>query len=130
MVRHFGLPVSFGILGRNWQPRIRFAGTYDDRWLNSAFPFLPEDFDDRYFQSAPADQQIPFLQGGETVRCINMTPGGKFAFTVPKVEVPIVFRFRDREVRVEPNLDTLIIEPDQAPDSCSPGEQPCQLGGN
>ena len=31
-------------------------------------PLLPDDFDDRYFQFAPADQQAPaFLRGGEPV---------------------------------------------------------------
>jgi hypothetical protein len=106
-------PVGFGILGRNWEPRIKHAGTYDEQWQNARFPFLPEDFDDLYFQSAPADQQVPYLQGGEVVRCINMTPQGRFVCTVPKVEFPVTFRFRDREERGEPNLDALIVEPDQ-----------------
>ena len=106
-------PVGFGTLGRNWEPRIKHAGTYDDRWLNERFPFLPDDFDDLYFQSAPADQQIPFLKGGEIVRCTNMSSEGKFEFAVPGVEIPIVLRFWNREVKGDPKLDTLIIEPDQ-----------------
>jgi hypothetical protein len=76
-------------------------------------PFLPEDFDEQYFLSAPADQQVPFLQGGEQVRCSNMTPEGTFTATVPAFDIPIVFRFRDRDVPVRPKLDTLIVEPDR-----------------
>ncbi len=106
-------PIGFGFIGRGWQPRIKYAGTYDDKWLEERFPFLPDDFDDQYFLSAPVDQQVHFLKGGETVRCINMTPEGKFQLTVPTMQIPIMFRFRDREERVEPNLDTLIIEPDE-----------------
>ena len=106
-------PAGFGILGRGWQPRITHAGTYDDKWLDHRFPFLPEDFDERYFQSAPADQQVPFFKGGEVVRCTNMTPDGRFEVTVPRVNVPILFRFRDREVEADPNIDTLIVEPDE-----------------
>lgn len=106
-------PIGFGILGRNWELRIKHAGTYDEQWQNERFPFLPEDFDDLYFQSAPADQQVPYLKGGEAVLCINMTPDGRFECTVPTVKFPIIFQFRDREERIEPNLDTLIVEPDQ-----------------
>lgn len=106
-------PVGFGTLGRNWQPRIRYAGTYDESWLNNKFPFLPDDFDMHYFQSAPVDQQVDYLQGGEEVLCRNMTPGGSFKFTIPGMNVPLLFQFRDKEVEVKPNLDTLIIEPDE-----------------
>jgi hypothetical protein len=106
-------PVGFGIVGRNWQPRLKHAGTYDERWMQERLPFLPEDFDVQHFLAAPSDQQVPFFQGGETVRCLNMTPEGKFEFGVPQFHVPIVFRFRDRDLPAAPNLDTLIVEPDQ-----------------
>lgn len=106
-------PAAFGGLARGWQPRIKFAGTYDQLWLDQRFPFLPEDFDHQYFQSAPADQQFPYLKGGEAVRCVNMTPEGSFSFAVPQLEIPITYRFRDRNVTMEPKLDTLIVEPDQ-----------------
>jgi hypothetical protein len=106
-------PVGFGAVGRNWQPRVRFAGTYDQRWRDERFPFLPEDFDPQYFQSAPADQQVPHLEGGEVIRCINMTADGVFEVHAPRFEVPLVYRFRDRDVRAKPRLDTLIVEPDR-----------------
>ena len=53
------------------------------------------------------------MGGGERVQCANLTPDGAFAFTVPKVETPIVCKFRDREERPTANLDTMIVEPDQ-----------------
>jgi hypothetical protein len=109
---HTPPPAGFGHVGRGWQPRVRFAGTYDDRWLKERCPFLPEDFDPQYYQSAPANQQVPYCKGGEVIRCTGMTPVGTFMFIVPTVAVPIVFRFRDREIPQEPNLDTLLIEPD------------------
>lgn len=106
-------PASFGVVGRGWQPRIGYAGTYDARWKELRFPFLPADFDPQYFLSAPADQQISYFRGGEAVRCTNMTEDGCFFFTVPTKQVPIVFRFRDRTLLLEPVLDTLIIEPSE-----------------
>lgn len=106
-------PMSFGPLGRGWAPRIKYAGTYDQKWLDDVFPFLPADFDERHFQSAPTDQQVEYLKGGEVVRCANLSPAGRFGFTVPKVRCPILYRFRDRDEQPEPCLDTLIIEPDK-----------------
>lgn len=106
-------PAGFGVVGRGWQPRIRHAGTYDQRWLDEKFPFLPDDFDPLYFQAAPADQQVSALRGGEAIRCTNMTPEGVLETTVPREEVPIQFLFRDRRERVEARLDTLLLEPDQ-----------------
>jgi hypothetical protein len=106
-------PMSFGPMSRNFPERIAWAGTYDQQWLDEHFPFLPPDFDERYFQSAPADQQTDHLQGGELVRCTNLSPDGLFAFRVPERNVPVVCRFRDREERPEVRLDTLIVEPDE-----------------
>jgi hypothetical protein len=106
-------PVGFGPVGRNWQPRARYAGTYDDRWLEDRFPFLPTDFDPQYFLSAPVDQQVPHLQGGEQIRCRNMTADGSLEFRVPRVEVPVLFRLNGRDVEATPKLDTLIVEPDR-----------------
>ena len=51
-------PMAFGPIGRGWPSRIRHAGTYDQDWIDNVFPFLPADFDTRYFQCAPEDQQV------------------------------------------------------------------------
>ena len=106
-------PMSFGAMGRNFPSRVRFAGTYDDHWKEDRFPFLPLDFDEQYFLCSPPDQQAPFLRGGEVVSMKNLTPEGQRSFTVPRVDVPIVCRFRDRDDRPSVRLDTMIIEPDQ-----------------
>lgn len=105
-------PCGFGVVGRGWRPRIGFAGTYDQRWLDETFPFLPEDFDERYFQSAPQDQQLAEIGPGAAFGCLNMNEGGRFVVRVPGVTVPIRFVFDDREEEVAaPEPDTLILEP-------------------
>ncbi|HKM54791.1 MAG TPA: DUF2169 domain-containing protein, partial [Isosphaeraceae bacterium] len=106
-------PIGYGTIGRGWQPRVKYAGTYNQRWLDERFPFLPEDFDPQYFLAAPADQQVPHLKGGEVVRCLNMTPERTFELHTPRFGFPIFFRFRDRDVKTAPQLDTLIVEPDR-----------------
>jgi len=106
-------PMAFGPIGRGWPSRIGHGGTYDQNWIDNVFPFLPADFDARYFQCAPEDQQAPHLRGGEQVALINLTPDARREFALPSLEVPIVF-FRRHADRVETNgtLDTLLFEPD------------------
>ena len=73
-------PMSFGPVGRGWQPRLALAGTYDQAWLDRVFPFLPADFDVRHFQTAPEDQQIDAPAAGEEVMLVNLTPTGRLVF--------------------------------------------------
>ena len=50
-------PMAFGPVGRAWQPRPSWAGTYDrSGWMTSSLSL--KDFDERYFSRAPEDQQI------------------------------------------------------------------------
>lgn len=104
-------PVGFGCLGRNWKDRSKHAGTYDQRWLDEIYPYLPEDFDSRYFQSAPEDQRFPHFVGGETIRCVHMAAEGVVTFVVPRIDVPVRFAFVDRIQDRSGVLDTVIVEP-------------------
>jgi hypothetical protein len=106
-------PMSFGPIGRNFPPRPKFAGTYDQRWLDEVFPFLPADFDFRYFQSAPPDQQMDYPRGGEEVELTNLTPSGRLRFRLPAIEVPVEFTNASYErTEAQATLDTVVIEPD------------------
>ena len=105
-------PIGFGVVGRGWRPRIGFAGTYDEAWLNDIFPFLPADFDDRYFQSAPLDQQLDGALEGAAFTCVNMTVDGRFDVIVPNIEIPIRFLLADRVEVITPRADTVILEPE------------------
>jgi hypothetical protein len=107
-------PMAFGAVGRAWQPRPKLAGTYDQNWIDNVFPFLPADFDECYYQAAPPDQQMDHAQGGEEVELVNLTPQGRTAFRLPKVDVPIEFSLRDGSVKATSGLlDTVLLEPDQ-----------------
>jgi hypothetical protein len=106
-------PMAFGPLGRGWQERLKYAGTYDDDWVENIFPFLPADFDERYYQAAPADQQIDYPRGGEEVMLVNLSPGGRCHFKLPVLEVPVVF-FKKKGDREETRavIDTIVLEPE------------------
>lgn len=107
-------PTGFGPVGRAWRPRVAFAGTYDDHWLKETRPFLPQDFDARYFQAAPLDQQLAQLEPGAGFGCAHMSSGGRFVAYLPALQVPVRFRLNDRVEASSVVTDTLILEPGAA----------------
>jgi len=107
------VPMSFGPLGRGWPERLRHAGTYDAEWTEKIFPFLPRDFDPRYHQAAPPDQQSIAPRGGERVELFNLTPEGYTSFLLPAAEMPVHFiRSRAEDVQRMAMLDTITICPE------------------
>ncbi|WPO48193.1 DUF2169 domain-containing protein [Pseudomonas sp. S1Bt23] len=105
--------MALGPLGRGWPQRARFAGTYDEAWLADCFPFLPADFDQRYFQAAPEDQQTHYLRGGEDVLLLNLTPQERAGFRIPQMEVPVTFFLKKGgHETVQAVIDTLLIDTD------------------
>jgi hypothetical protein len=106
-------PAGLGPIGRHWEPRRRYAGTYDDAWKDTRAPLLPDDFDDRYNQCAsPGLLADPPLRTGEEVKLLNLVPGGgPTLFSLPRVAVAIEFRPRGAEPTVaRPHLDTVLID--------------------
>ena len=109
------MPAGFGPIASHWQSRASFAGTYDDKWMKTRQPLLPEDFNERFFQCAPADQQAPqFLRGGEPVVILNLSEDGELKFFLPKLYFGFETRFYDgsREIHKNRNLHSVILEPD------------------
>jgi len=106
-------PVGFGFIGAEWQPRVKFAGTYDDAWTANRAPLLPKDFDRRFFNAASEGLVTPgYLRGDEWVQTFGVTPEGKWEFRLPAVDPPMV----TVTVRVgasptlRTSLDTVIVD--------------------
>lgn len=107
-------PVGFGPIAREWWPRAALAGTYDEKWQRERMPLPPLDYDERFAQCAPADQQVPgYLRGGEIVELRNMTPGGLLRFTIPSVALRFASRLGGKTRLHGGNLHTVIVEPDE-----------------
>jgi len=106
-------PACFAPVSAHWQPRISYAGTYDEAWQADRAPYLPTDFDERFFQLAPPGLVVPgYLQGGELVEVRGATPGGVVRFELPAVRVTVTHTL-DAGARPCPApLDTVLIEPD------------------
>lgn len=68
-------PAGLGPLGPDWQQRAGKLGTYDRKWLETRWPWFPEDMDWTYFNAAPQDQQMAgYFTGDEHVVIENMHP--------------------------------------------------------
>lgn len=107
-------PVALGALGRGWPQRACHAGTYDQAWLDNECPFLPRDFDDRYFQAAPLDQRMPIPQEPIPVELSHLNASGDCRFLLPAIEAAVhVFPRKGRAERHLARLDTIFIEPDR-----------------
>jgi hypothetical protein len=103
--------MALGPIARVTPQRARFAGTYDDNWKDNIFPFLPPDFDERYYQCAPQDQHIAPPAPGTPVVIIGMTPQGREEFRLPDTNLPVLV-FRGRELALDITLrpDTLAFD--------------------
>lgn len=106
-------PQGFGIITKSWNQRLVFAGTYDDAWLETRWPDLPENFDMAYWNGAHPDMQVPYLNGDEEIVLSNLTPGGSLNFRLPGLK-PIVkvVCAHGQALSVSANLDTVILKPD------------------
>ncbi len=106
-------PAGIGVVGRSFEPRRKYAGTYDKLWLDTRAPLPPEDFDDRFnnFASPGMTLATP-LQGGEEVALMGLVPGGgHLKFTLPKVRLEITFQIKGKEpIVVRPHIDTLLLD--------------------
>lgn len=68
----------------------------------------------RYFQAAPEDQQTDYLTGGEVVTLLNLAPGGRVDFELPKLTEVIVAHYKSGTSRALAGVvDTLVLEPDE-----------------
>jgi hypothetical protein len=119
-------PQGFGILAKAWAPRRRHLGTVDAAWVQGGRP-LPEDFAFAYWNAAPPDQQVPHLEGDETLILTNLcapdAPGAARdaqGHTILRLDLPGHLPFllaREEEGALVPTpmaLDTVSLDVEQA----------------
>lgn len=107
-------PAGFGPIASHWSPRLELAGIYDEEWERERMPLVPLDFDERFYQCAPVEQQVPgYLRGGEPVELYNLTPAGVLRFTLPRAYLTFSTRIGRQMVGHRAKLHTVILEPDE-----------------
>lgn len=107
-------PVAgLGALDAAWEPRRRFAGTYDRAWAETQAPLLPTDFDVRFFNVAPPGlAATEFLRTRVPVELTNVAGVERLAFELPIPDVRLAFRIGDRVTEQAARLWTVLLEPD------------------
>ncbi len=106
---------EWGPLPRDRNPRKRFAGTYDKAWTENRMPLLPLDFDVRYNQAAPTNQQVPeFLKGDELIKVRNLYEDGRAVeFFLPGRTIVVSGNVLNRYFTEVAKLDTLLVWTDE-----------------
>lgn len=107
-------PICFAPVAPHWHPRVNYAGTYDEHWQHNRAPYLPEDYQPRFMNMAPADQVCTgFLQGGEPISIVGMHPMGELNFHLPRITLTNHVHMQNREVAVPFVLETVHLQPNQ-----------------
>jgi hypothetical protein len=107
-------PAGFGFVAPNWLPRRPYAGTYDAAWQKGRAPYLPDDFDPRFFNAAPPELVFDrFLEGGEPVELQHASPDGPWSFRLPRCGIDLQVRIAGRVEEPPLRLETVLLEPDE-----------------
>lgn len=105
-------PAGVGAIGPQFEPRLRYAGTYDDRWQKERMPLPPLDFDERHNQVAAPGLICPsYLRGGEPVELVGLNAEGPLQFELPKLVFHVGSQTAQGQQEHRPVLDTVLLEP-------------------
>lgn len=107
-------PVGFGPVPPFWEARKQYAGTYDDDWQKNRAPLLPDDFDERFLQAAPAALTCDgYLKGDERCALIGMTEEGRIQFDLDAKNPTIGVRLVRKGIRAKPEMESLHFDTDK-----------------
>ena len=109
------VPVCFGPVAASWEPRLGYAGTYDEAWNKGRSPYLPEDFDPRFFMTATPELQFSQpLQGGEPILMEGLTKSGRpIRSSIPRCNHELFLTCSGNTEALPLNLETVILEPEE-----------------
>lgn len=113
------MPAGFGPIDPAAPLRASKTGTYNKKWVEQRWPWLPDDFDWSFFNAAPQDQQLQgrFLQGDEHVRVDGMHPQfASYSCRLPGERARLFVKRRKENAlvfeEVDLKLDTLFLDMD------------------
>jgi hypothetical protein len=106
-------PQGFGFIGRDWQPRVKYVGTYDQKWMEERLPLLPLDFDERFHNAAaPGLVANGFLKGDEVVEVIGCTASRQLRFSLPNPQLAAAAVSGRGVEPLAMNLNTVLVDTD------------------
>lgn len=102
---------GFGPVPPFFAERSQWAGTFNEHWYEERRPLWPVDFDARFYQSAPKDQQCKgYLAGGERLMVSGFCHNDALSFRVPSEKHQAIAVFQDKEEITEMPLYTVWID--------------------
>jgi hypothetical protein len=107
-------PACFAFVAPSWMPRRMYGGTYDQAWQKKRAPYLPADFQLRFFNAACPEMIFDrFLEGGEPITLVGASRQGPMRFALPRCWLRVDVKIAGRSETPPLNLETVLIEPDQ-----------------
>jgi hypothetical protein len=104
-------PVGFGPVAPHWRPRSDRAGTYDERWKDERSPLLPKNFDPRFLNAAPDDQQLDRYLPDTELWLSDFTPSRRERMRLPPF-APALTVVEGRTIfEIASVVDTIVVEP-------------------
>ena len=114
LLRHPGdglAPQGFGFIGRDWQPRLKYSGTYDQKWMEERMPLLPLNFDERFHNAAHPDLTAKgYLRGDEPVEVIGCTRAARLSFSLPGKKPAAEAAHDQGRLPIALNLNTVLLD--------------------
>lgn len=109
------IPAGFAPIAPFWSSRSEHAGSYDERWQVERAPFLPLDFNEKFFQCASKGLIYDgFLNGNEPVMVSNMRHQGLWCFTLPDASIECLVKWRNDLINVPLNLESVSLYPNSS----------------
>ncbi len=110
-------PRCFAPVPRTWPGRSAKLGSYDSSWLKDQWPYFPKDFDWRYCNAAPAEQQIPYPRGDEAFDLAGVHPdhpvvSGKLAGLQARAFAQLTPEAGGKLREIPVHLDTIAFDAD------------------
>ena len=100
--------------------RIKLAGTYDKRYMQSRWPYFPADFNWEFFLSAPEDQRIMgYWRGDEEIALLNLhREHSTFKTSLPDIRPRVFLHKQPAEsvrdfAEIPVALDTITVDTDR-----------------
>ncbi len=108
-------PAGFGPIPSAWPARQKLRGSLSWSDANQSLDVeVPDDFDDAYFQTAPADQRVADLRAGDLFALVNMHPEhGTLRTFLPATQgVALAQTAQGERLPFQLRIDTVHLEPD------------------
>jgi len=107
-------PQGLGFIHRSWQPRIKLAGTFDDEWLETKHPVMPDDFQESHNNGANPSLQLKkkrYFKTGDIIVLENLLKGKPTqAFIIPDFYFKGETHISKEKLPFYLNIDTVVVD--------------------